>query len=72
MIQRRRVVAEERDRWGETEDERTARILARDVALLVYEESMIRDGCGSLSGGEALAFKAGYHAGRADALGIVP
>lgn len=61
-------MAEQRDQWGETADERAARINARDLARMVYEEGGVRDGVGRLSGGERLAFDAGYAAGRADYL----
>ena len=34
----------DRDQWGETAEERHERILARDIAWLVYSESHARDG----------------------------
>lgn len=60
-------MAEHRDEWGETAEERHDRILARDLAYLAFEEGRKRDGL-TTTGPVLLAFNAGYAAGRADYL----
>jgi hypothetical protein len=57
----------ERDQWGETHDERQARIYKRDLAFFVYSEGHNRDGV-PCSPSDRLHFNAGYDAGRTDYL----
>ncbi|MEU4016196.1 hypothetical protein AB0E56_13135 [Microbacterium sp. NPDC028030] len=58
---------EQRDEWGETAEERHARILARDLAWMTYAEACARDGL-PRSERDHLIFNDGYAAGRADYL----
>lgn len=58
---------EQRDQWGETAEERHARILARDLAWMTYAEASARDGV-PCTKRDRLLFNSGYAAGRADYL----
>lgn len=64
-----RAVAEQRDQWGETPEERHDRILARDLAWMTYAEACARDGI-PRSERDHLIFNDGYAAGRADYLPV--
>lgn len=57
----------ERDEWGETPDERQARIYKRDLAWFVCSEGHARDGV-PCTARDRLHFNDGYAAGRADYL----
>lgn len=59
----------ERDQWGETPDERSDRILARDLARLTYFDQMAKNGVPG-EPRDDLAFNAGYAIGRAHTLGV--
>lgn len=60
-------MSERREQWGETAEERHARILARDLAWMTYAEACARDGV-PRSERDHLIFNDGYAAGRADYL----
>jgi len=60
-------MTEQRDQWGETAEERHARILARDLAWQAYAEGCARDGVPRDEGDHGV-FNAGYAAGRSDYL----
>lgn len=60
-------MSEQRDQWGETPEERHARILARDLAWMTYAEACARDGVPRTEKDHGI-FNAGYAAGRADYL----
>lgn len=55
-------MGENRDQWGETEEERSDRILARDLARLTYFDERAKDGVPGRPSDD-LAFNAGYAAG---------
>lgn len=58
-------MSDHRDEWGETAEERQARILARDLAWMSYSEASARDGV-PRSERDHVVFNDGYAAGRAD------